>query len=93
MAFFYTIENPGGSPEKQQLHTLIDRLSWQEKGELTAIFWVGRDYPDTDAETFNFLVEQAKKQGLDDTANYLLGIVPSLVAENLSKGLAIVRSF
>jgi Protein of unknown function (DUF3775) len=92
-ALLERLANPGGSPEKQQLRAFIDNLSWQERAELTAIFWVGRDCPETDAETFNFLVEQAKRKGLDDTADYLLSIVPSQVGDWLSKGLTIVRSF
>jgi hypothetical protein len=87
---FKTLGNQG---RQSALFDFIHGLPVQQKAELTAILWVGRDYPEADAEYFATLVEHAKGQPIDDTANYLFSKERSLVIEWLSEGLEVVRSF
>ncbi len=87
---FKTLGNQG---RQSALFDFIHELPDQQKAELTAILWAGRDYPETDADFFATLVEHAKGQRVHDTASYLFTQERSLVIEWLSDGLEVVRSF
>jgi hypothetical protein len=87
---FKTLGNQG---RQSALFDFIHGLPDQQKAELTAIIWVGRDYPEADAEFFTTLVEHAKGQQVDDTANYLFSKERSLVIEWLSDGLRTCARF
>jgi len=83
----------GNQGRQSALFDFIHGLPDQQKAELTAIIWVGRDYPEADAEFFTTLVEHAKGQQVDDTANYLFSKERSLVIEWLSDGLRTCARF
>ncbi len=67
----------------QEVKTLIDDLSLEQKAELEALMWLGRG--DYDLDEWEEAVEAAQDEMTDRTTEYLLA--HPFVAEHLEEGL------
>ncbi len=77
------LEDRTDDPTIDELTNWIEDLNDQQKAELVAIFWLGRD--DGDAKDFPGLVNDARRQQGKGTARYLLG--SPLLGDYLEDGL------
>lgn len=77
------LEDRADDPTIDELTSWIEDLNDQQKAELVAIFWLGRD--DGDAADFPALVEDARRSQRGGTARYLLG--SPLLGDYLEEGL------
>jgi len=77
------LEDRSDDPTIDELTSWISDLDEQQKAELVALFWLGRD--DGDASEFPGLIEDARGQQGKGTARYLLG--SPLLGDYLEEGL------
>ena len=77
------LEARRGDATEAELRAFIRRLPEDEKAELVAIMWIGRET--YDAEEWDEALETARAEATTPTEKYLLGV--PLLADYLEEGL------
>lgn len=77
------LEARRGDATEAELRAFIRRLPEDEKAELVAIMWIGRDT--FEVEEWDEAVETARAEATTPTENYLLGV--PLLSDYLENGL------
>ena len=78
------LEKRRGDATEHELRSFISDLNDDEKAELVAVMWIGRDT--FEAEELADAIRTAKEEATTPTEDYLLGI--PLLADYLEDGLA-----
>ncbi|MCP3971539.1 MAG: DUF3775 domain-containing protein [Rhodobacteraceae bacterium] len=77
------LEARRGDATEAELRAFIRRLPEDEKAELVAIMWIGRET--FEAEEWDEAVQTAREEATTPTQNYLLGV--PLLSDYLENGL------
>ena len=77
------LESRSNDATEQELRTIISDLNDDEKAELVAVMWIGRE--SFGADEFAEAVATAREEATTPTADYLLGV--PLLSDYLESGL------
>ncbi len=78
------LESRRGDATEQELRSFISDLNDDEKAELVAVMWIGRET--FGADEFSEAIATAKEEATTPTDDYLLGI--PLLSDYLEEGLS-----
>jgi hypothetical protein len=72
-------------PRRKHFKEIVNSLSKEERAELLALIWLGKGDEGVTLEDWDSLLEHAKKEDDEGTADYLIGKSP--LADYIDKGL------
>jgi len=80
------LEDYAGNPTYDELYAAIEGLNEDEQVELVSLAWLGRG--DYDKDEWDEIMDEARRERLNSTADYLTGI--PLLADYLEEGLELL---
>jgi len=80
------LEDYAGNPTYDELYAAIEGLNEDEQVELVSLVWLGRG--DYDKDEWDEIMDEARRERLNSTADYLTGI--PLLADYLEEGLELL---